>query len=104
MTAIRERLLGDGPGVCTHTPLRWDPNPRVSKRAAGTSLVRVYLFRDRDSTNTFAYSLDVTGRNIPHHTVRTKWAFVTVTSDRDMPEDQEAIRHLKRNGYYLFER
>jgi len=46
----------------------------------------------------------VTGRNIPQHTVRTKWAFVTVTSDGDMPEDEEAIRHLKRNGYYLFER
>jgi hypothetical protein len=66
--------------------------------------VLVYLFRDRDSSNTFAYSLDVTGRNIPQHTARTKWAFVTVTSDRDMPEDQEAVRHLKRSGYFVFER
>ena len=100
---MRERPLGDGPGVHSH-PAAPGPNPRVSKRPAGTILVRVYLFRDQDSTNSFAYSLDVTGRNIPQHTVRTKWAFVTVTSGRDMPEDQEAIRHLERSGYYVFER
>ena len=27
LTAIRERPLGDGPGACTHTPLRWDRIP-----------------------------------------------------------------------------
>jgi hypothetical protein len=103
LTAIRERPIGDGPGVHSH-PAALGPNPRLSKRPAGAILVRIFLFRDRGSTSTFAYSLDVTGRNIPQQTERTKWVFDTVTSDRDMPEDQEAIRHLKRCGYYVFER
>lgn len=66
--------------------------------------MRVYLFRDRDSANTFAYSLDVTGRNIPQHSAHTKWTFVTVTTDHDMPEGEEVMRHLERSGYYVFER
>jgi hypothetical protein len=61
-------------------------------------LVRAYLFRDQNSTNTFAYTLDVTGRNIPRHTARIKWTFVATTWDHEMPEGEEAMRHLRRSG------
>jgi len=65
-------------------------------------IVLVYLFRDR-RTNTFAYSADVTGRNLPRHTGRTKWIFVEVTSDHDLPESGEAVCLLRRSGFYPFE-
>jgi hypothetical protein len=45
--------------------------------------MRVYLFRDHHS-NAFAYSVDVTGRNIPPQTAETKWGYETVTSDREL--------------------
>ena len=63
----------------------------------------LYLFRD-PSSNTFAFSLDVTGRNIPQHTERTKWMFVTVTSEHDVLEGEEAKRSLQGYGFYLFEK
>ena len=68
------------------------------------SLVLVYLFHDRERSNTFAYSVDVTGRNIPLDTTGSKWIFVAVTSDHDMPEDQEVMRSLRLHGYHVFER
>jgi len=40
--------------------------------------------------------VDVTGRNLPQHTAFTKWIFVTVISNHDIPEGEEAILHLRR--------
>jgi len=64
----------------------------------------VYLFRDQERSTTLAYSTDVTGRNLPQQAPRTKWAFVTVALDHDIPEGEEAMRHLQRRGFYIFER
>ena len=36
----------------------------------------VYLFRDENSRDIFAYSTDVTGRNIPRASPHTQWSFV----------------------------
>jgi len=66
--------------------------------------VLVYLFRDRACPTTFAYSTDVTGRNLARQTPGTNWAFVTVASHQDIPEGEEATRHLQRYGLYIFER
>jgi len=65
--------------------------------------VLVYLFCDQDRSTTLAYSTDVTGRNLPRQGPRTKWAFVTVALGRDIPEGEEAMRHLQRRGFYIFE-
>jgi hypothetical protein len=59
----------------------------------------VYLFRDHDHGRIFAYSKDVTGRNLPSRENR-KWVFV----EQCAPEGEEALRHLRTRGYYLFER
>jgi hypothetical protein len=66
--------------------------------------MQVYLFRDRSGSNSFAYSTDVTGRNIPRPDARTDWRFVTVVSDQDISRDREkVIRRLERFGFYVFE-
>jgi hypothetical protein len=36
----------------------------------------VCLFRDENCRDTFAYSTDVTGRNIPRRSPSTQWGFV----------------------------
>ena len=59
----------------------------------------VYLFRDHHS-NAFAYSVDVTGQNIPPQTAQTKWAYETVKSDRGV--GLEAVVHLRHFGFYVF--
>jgi hypothetical protein len=59
----------------------------------------VYFFRDHHS-NVFAYSVDVTGRNIPPQTAETKWVYETVISDRDVA--LEAVYHLRHSGFYVF--
>jgi hypothetical protein len=50
-----------------------------------------------------AYSTDVTGRNLLRQ-VPVKWAFVSATLDREIAEGEEAIRHLRRRGFFIFER
>jgi hypothetical protein len=66
--------------------------------------VRVYLFRDHSRSDTFAYSVDVTGRNIPQRTPETKWIFVAVSSERDLPEGEGAKGDFERSGFFVFER
>jgi hypothetical protein len=63
----------------------------------------VYLFRDENSRDTFAYSTDVTGRNISRASPHTKWSFV---SAEQIPVDdlEEARLHLRRHGFYVFRR
>jgi len=66
--------------------------------------VFVYLFRDESGGNTFAYSTDVTGRNIPQSTARTKWSFVAALADRDIENFEDVRRRLRQQGYYVFHR
>jgi hypothetical protein len=65
--------------------------------------VQVYLFRDQGGSNNFAYSTDVTGRNIPRPGARTEWRFEAVIPSQDVSRDcEEVIDHLKRLGFYIF--
>jgi hypothetical protein len=66
--------------------------------------VFVYLFRDGSGSNIFAYSTDVTGRNIPQPTTLTKWSFVAALADRDIENFEDVRHHLRQQGYYLFKR
>ena len=63
----------------------------------------VYLFRDEHCPDTFAYSTDVTGRNIPRASPTTQWSFVS--AEQIQGDDFENVRlHLRRHGYYVFRR
>jgi hypothetical protein len=63
----------------------------------------VYLFRDENSRNTFAYSTDVTGRNIPRGSPHAQWSFVA--AEQIQVDDFEDVRlHLRRHGFYVFRR
>jgi len=66
--------------------------------------VLVYLFCDRDRATTFAYSTDVTGRNLARQAPGSNWAFVREASAQEVREGEEALRYLERRGYYIFER
>jgi len=67
--------------------------------------MQVYLFRDQSGSNNFAYSTDVTGRNIPRLAARTEWTFMRVVSYQAIsPDCEEAMRHLEGFGYYIFEK
>ena len=92
-------LPGHGPAL--HRTPHWSAG--LAARARGFSPVLVYLFRDRDRPKTFAYSTDVTGRDLARQRPGTNWAFVTVASHHDLPEGEEAMRHLQRQGFYIFE-
>jgi hypothetical protein len=66
--------------------------------------VFVYLFRDESGCNTFAYSTDVTGRNIPAATTGAKWSFVAALADRDIENFEDVRRRLRQLGYYVFKK
>ena len=76
----------------------------LAANARGAPPVLIYVFRDQDRSTTFAYSTDITGRNLLRQAPRTKWAFVTIASDHDIAEGEEAMRHLQHRGFYIFER
>src|SRR5262245_47159261 len=59
-------------------------------KSEGAFRVLVYLFRDEDRPTTFAYSTDVTGRNLPRLMPGTSWVFVTAASLQEIPECEEA--------------
>jgi len=62
----------------------------------------VYLFRDQGGSKAFAYSTDVTGRNIPRPTDGTEWSFVAATPRQDFGGHDEVLRHLQGGGFYVF--
>ena len=68
----------------------------------------IYLFRDDSSTEVFAFSIDVTGQNIPLVTPHSEWIFVEAIETLRFPDPwdiddfQEVLDHLKAVGYYLF--
>jgi len=63
----------------------------------------VYLFRDEDNRDTFAYSMDVTGRNIPRGSPDTQWSFVAEEKIQGL-DIEEVTRHLRQQGFYIFQR
>jgi len=66
--------------------------------------VLVYLFRDENSRDAFAYSTDVTGRNIARASPRSKWSFAAAAKLEDLDDKEEATRHLRQDGFYVFRR
>jgi len=58
----------------------------------------VHLCRDESSRDTFAYSTDVTGRNIPRTSPYTQWSFVAA----EKIQVEEVTRHLGQQGFYIF--
>jgi hypothetical protein len=71
--------------------------------------MRIYLFRDESNSDAFAFSTDATGANIPPVSPHTEWIFLETIETLKFPEPwdiddfQEALDHLKADGYYLFE-
>lgn len=64
----------------------------------------VYLFRDESNRQAFAYSTDVTGRNIPRHATGTKWSYVAVGKLEELRHFEEAGRDIRRHGFHVFQR
>ena len=69
----------------------------------------IYLFRDEGDENTFAFSIDATGQNIPPITPLTEWIFLEAFETLKFPEPwdiqdfQPVLNHLKADGYYVFQ-
>lgn len=68
----------------------------------GSAGVLVYLFQDENTPDTFAYSMDVTGRSIPRATARTKWSFMAAVTSQDLRDFEEVTHHLRRQSFYVF--
>jgi hypothetical protein len=64
----------------------------------------VYMFRDENERATFAYSMDVTGRNLPRATPYTQWTFVAAEKVQGREDFEEVKRHLRQQGFYIFRR
>ena len=69
----------------------------------------IYLFRDESDNHIFAFSVDVTGANIPAVTPHTEWIFLEALDTLKFPDPwdiadfQGVLDHLKADGYYVFE-
>ena len=61
----------------------------------------IYLFR-AGSSRTFAYSLDVTGRNIPPVNEQAKWAFERTLHAEQCKAHPEALQRIWEVGFYIF--
>ena len=79
--------------------MTWDRPVIPSDRG---DVMLVYLFRDENKRDTFAYSTDVTGRNIPRGSPYTQWSFVAAEKIGDRDDGGEVKRHLKQQGFYVF--
>jgi hypothetical protein len=54
--------------------------------------VQIYLFREQGGSNNFAYSTDVTGRNIPRPHARTEGRFESmVTYQNKSPNFEDVV-------------
>jgi len=68
----------------------------------------IYLFRDEADNESFAFSLDVSGANIPPVTPLTEWIFLEVIDTLKFPEQwditdfQYVLDHLKADGFFVF--
>jgi len=69
----------------------------------------IYLFRDDANEVNFAFSLDITGANLPLLTPHTEWTFLEVidtlkfVAPWDIKDFDEVLKYLRSHGYYLFE-
>lgn len=68
----------------------------------------IYLFCDESSTDVFAFTVDVTGANIPPVTPHTEWVFMEAIDTLrfaepwDIDDFGDVLDRLKADGYYLF--
>jgi hypothetical protein len=72
--------------------------------------VDAYLsFRDENESEHFAFSVDMTGANIPPITPLTEWIFLEAINTLkfvepwDVDDFRQVLKHLKADGYYLFQ-
>ena len=91
------------------TPYHWNkpPTPFVHApwdKRSGIAQLPIFLFRAQGCSRSFAYSLDVTGRNIPALTERTNWLFVGVIAAEQLEAHPETLRQLRANGFYIFKK
>jgi hypothetical protein len=61
-----------------------------------------YLFRAGNS-RTFAYLLDVTGRNIPPAAAGIPWTYQGTIDTKKLKPYREALRRLHADGFYLLQ-
>src|SRR5262245_15666565 len=62
----------------------------------------IFLFRAQGCPRSFAYSLDVTGRNIPPLAERTNWLYVGVVAAEQLKSHPDTLRQLQTRGFYVF--
>jgi hypothetical protein len=79
-------------------------SPTHIGRIKGVRAMLVYLFRDENSRDTFAYSTDVTGRKIPRLSPYSQWSFVAAAKIQDLDTVEEVTRYLRQQGCYVFRR
>jgi hypothetical protein len=66
------------------------------------------IFRDESDNDIFAFSIDMTGANIPAVTQHTEWIFLEVfdmlkfPAPWDITDFQGVLDHLKADGYCVF--
>ncbi len=81
----------------------------ISTCASYENHLFIYLFRDESESENFAFSVDMTGANIPPITPLTEWIFLEAINTLkfvepwDIGDFQEVLEHLKVDGYYLFQ-
>ena len=68
----------------------------------------IYLFRDIDVDDIFAFSTDLTGTNIPPVTQITDWLFreaqdLIAFANRTIGDFRNVLDRLKADGFYLFQ-
>jgi hypothetical protein len=63
----------------------------------------IFLFRSQGCSRSFAYSLDVTGRNIPPLAEHADWIYVGMVTAEQLEADPEALRQLRTVSFYVFE-
>ena len=68
----------------------------------------IYLFRDIDADDIFAFSTDLTGTNILAVTQTTDWLFQEALdliefANRTIGDFRNVLDRLKTDGFYLFQ-
>jgi hypothetical protein len=62
----------------------------------------IFLFRSLGRSGSFAYSLDVAGRNLPLLAEHEEWVYVTMIAVEQLEADAETLRQLRTAGFYVF--
>jgi len=62
----------------------------------------IYLFRSVNGSRSFAYSLDVTGRNIPSMTEDARWLYERTVDAEQLKAHPKTLQRLRVDGFYLF--